>query len=137
MRILTVVLTTTLISFLSACATKDTMIPTPKNDMKSVYDKHMQGIGDGQVRDNRTLLRRPMIEGDVDLSEYVRSEKNQLQSRFKLIPNPTMYMFVAPHLASDSSVPIPGYVTEFKMWEKDNYAMPGEISNMDSNFGEQ
>lgn len=137
MRILTVVLTTTLISLLSACANKDTMIPIPEDDMKTVYDRHMQGIGDGKLIDNRSMLRRPMLESDVELSDYVRTEKNQLQARFKMLPNPTMYMFVAPHLASKDSVPIPGYITEFKMWEKDNYALPGEISDMDSTFGEQ
>lgn len=137
MRILTVVLTAISISLLSACATKDTMIPVPEEDMKTVYDKHMQGMGDGKLIDNRSMLRRPMLEGDVELSDYVRTEKNQLQARFKMIPNPTMYMFVAPHLATEDSVPIPGYITEFKMWEKDNYALPGEISDMDSTFGEQ
>ena len=84
--------------------------------------------------DTRSLLRRPMEESDVQLSEYVRTEKNQLQARFKRIPNPTLYMFVAPHLAAQSEVPIPGYVTEFRMWTRDHYAMPGEVSDMTSQF---
>ena len=45
-----------------------------------------------------------------------------------------MYMFVAPHLATNDQVPIPGYLTEFKMWEKDYYALPGEISDMENNY---
>ena len=137
MRILTVVLTITLISLLSACATKDSIIPVPEHDMKTVYERHMQGIGDGELYDKRSLVRRPMVEGDVELSEYVRTEKNQLEARFKMLPNPTMYMFVAPHLAADTQVPIPGYLTEFKMWERDHYALPGEISDMKNGFGGQ
>lgn len=78
-----------------------------------------------------------MVEGDVVLSDYVRTEKTQLESRFKTLPNPTMYMFVAPHLAADSQVPIPGYLTEFRMWERDHYALPGEISDMSNSFGGQ
>lgn len=134
MRTLTVVLTVTLISMLSACATKDAILPVPEQDMKEVYDSHMQGIGDGELYDKRSLVRRPMIEGDVALSDYVRTEKNQLQARFKTLPNPTMYMFVAPHLAADTQVPIPGYLTEFKMWEQEHYALPGEVSDMKNSF---
>lgn len=135
MRIITVVLTVISISLLGACATKDSIIPVPDQDMKAVYDKHMQGVGDGKIFDKRSLLRRPMVEGDVELSEYVRTEKNQLEARFKKIPNPTLYMFVAPHLASESRVPIPGYLTEFKMWETEHYALPGEVSDMSTMFG--
>ncbi|MFG0449329.1 TIGR03751 family conjugal transfer lipoprotein [Shewanella sp. YQ_9] len=134
MRILTVVLTVTLISMLSACATKDSIIPVPEHDMKEVYNRHMQGIGDGELYDKRSLIRRPMVEGDVVLSDYVRTEKTQLEARFKTLPNPTMYMFVAPHLAADTQVPIPGYLTEFKMWDREHYALPGEISDMKSSF---
>lgn len=112
------------------CATKDTMLPVPDQDMKAVYDQHMGAVGEGKILDRRSLLRRPIIEPDVNLSKYVRTESTQLRSRFQFLPNPVLYMFVAPHLASASEVPIPGYLTEFKMWEKDNYALPGEVSDM-------
>jgi conjugative transfer region lipoprotein (TIGR03751 family) len=110
------------------------MLPVPEQNMKTVYNRHMQSNGDGVLFDERAVLRRPMIEDDVALSNYVRTEKNQLESKFKTLPNPTMYMFVAPHLAADTNVPIPGYLTEFKMWETEHYAMPGEISDMGSNY---
>lgn len=132
------VLKITLISILiSACANKDSIFPTPEHDMKTVYDMHMNGVGEGKLYDHRSVLRRPMAEGDVALSDYVRTEKDQLEARFKMIPNPKMYMFVSPHLASQTAVPIPGYLTEFRMWEKDHYAMPGEVSDMTNNFGEK
>lgn len=121
---------------LSACANKDSILPVPAHDMRTVYDMHMEGVGDGKLYDQRSVLRRPMAEGDVQLSEYVRTEKTQLESNFKFVPNPTMYMFVAPHLASASEVPIPGYITQFRMWEKDHYALPGEVSDLSSKFGE-
>ena len=136
MRTLKAILSVTLISVLGGCATKDSMIPTPEHDMKTVYDMHMQGVGDGKLLDTRSLIRRPMMEEDVHLSDYVRTEKNMLESKFKRIPNPTLYMFVAPHLASRAQVPVPGYLTEFKMWEREHYAMPGETSDMNGSFGE-
>lgn len=133
MRTLLSALTLTLTSIVAGCASKDTMIPVPDQDMGQVYDRHMSGVGDGQVMDTRSILRRPMEESDVDLTPYVRTESTQLEAKFKLLPNPTMYMFVAPHLATESDVPIPGYLTEFKMWERDHYALPGEVSDMSPN----
>jgi len=136
MRIITRALTVLLISGLVGCSTKESLIPIPDKDMRQVYDLHMNGAGTAGTFDSRSVLRRPMDEGDVQLSEYVRVEKNYLESKFKTIPNPTMFMFVAPHLSTGSEVPIPGYLTEFKMWKTEHYALPGEISDMEPSFGE-
>ena len=129
-----VVLSIILTSFLVGCSSKDAMLPVPKESMKSVYEKHMSGTASGKLFDSRSIVRRSLEESDVNLSDYVRTESTQLHSKFKRIPNPTLYMFVAPHLATDSKVPVPGYLTEFKMWEKEHYALPGEVSDMSSSF---
>ena len=134
MRKQTVVLSIILTSLLAGCSSKDAMLPVPKESMKTVYEKHMSGTATGRLYDSRALVRRSLDENDVNLSEYVRTESTQLHSKFKRIPNPTLYMFVAPHLATDSRVPVPGYLTEFKMWKQDYYALPGEVSDMSSNF---
>lgn len=133
MRTLLSALTLILTSIIVGCASKDTMLPVPNQDMRQVYDSHMAGVGNGHTMDTRSTLRRPMVEEDVDLSSYVRTESNQLEAKFRHIPNPTLYMFVAPHLATENDVPIPGYLTEFKMWERDHYALPGEVSDMSPN----
>jgi hypothetical protein len=44
-------------------------------------------------------------------------------------------MYVFPHLASDERVPVPGYVTSFPMYERVEYALPGEVSLFDSRDG--
>lgn len=132
MRILMTVLTVSLINVLSGCASKDSILPVPNDNMQTVYERHMQSVGKQKLQQSRSFLRRDMQEGDIDLSDYVRTEKNQLQSKFRFLPNPTMYMFVAPHLSTKDKVPVPGYITEFKMWEKDQYAMPGELSDLSS-----
>lgn len=120
------VLITSLISLsLAGCANKDNFIPQPDRDMATVYGQHMSGIGDGKLIDTRSLIRRPMIEGDVELSDDVRTEKTQLQSKFRMLPNPKMYMFVGPHLATQDEVPIPGYLTEFRMWKRTTMRFPG------------
>jgi len=117
-----------------ACSSKDNIIPTPEYTMREVYERHMGAMGEGALMDKRSLLRRDMNEDDIDLSEYVRTEKTALESKFRLLPNPILYMFVHPHLASDSEIPIPGYLTEFKMYERDHYALPGEISRLPQQF---
>ncbi|EIF42863.1 putative secreted protein [gamma proteobacterium BDW918] len=135
MRILKLAVALISISSIAAgCATKEGIIPTPEQDMKTVYEQHMNGVGEGKILDKRAVLRRPMHVDDVELSDYVRTEATALRSRFRLLPNPTLYMFVAPHLAGESGVPIPGYLTEFKMWETDNYALPGEVSTMEPDY---
>ncbi len=134
MQKLTVALSITLISIITGCSSKDAMLPKPDQSMLDVYNQHANGANESQLYDSRSLIRRTTQEDDVHLSDYVRMEKNQLESKFKTIPNPTLYMFVSPHLASDTQVPIPGYLTEFTMWEKTHYALPGEISDMSSAF---
>jgi len=113
---------------LAGCANKDAMIPRPESNMQDIYGQAMGSMGEGRLMDERAVLRRSMVESDTDYSNYVRDEANQLQSKFSLLPNPTMYMFVAPHLATADGVPVPGYLTEFKMYTRDHYAMPGEVA---------
>lgn len=45
---------------------------------------------------------------------------------FPELPNPDLYMYVRPHAVGKSGVPIPAYVTRFKLYERDHYALPGE-----------
>lgn len=113
---------------LSGCGSKDAMIPQPDQTMQDVYYDSMGSIGEGKLMDERSALRRSLMESDTDYSSYVRTEANQLQSKFKLLPNPTLYMFVAPHLSTADNVPIPGYLTEFRLYTRDHYALPGEIN---------
>lgn len=115
-------------SALSGCSSKGDVIPQPEQTMNDVYYKAMGGFGEASLMDKRSVLRRSMVESDTDYSNYVRTESTQLQSKFSLLPNPTMYMFVAPHLSTADGVPVPGYLTEFKLYTKDHYALPGEVN---------
>ena len=36
-------------------------------------------------------------------------------------------MYVFPHLAGSERVPVPGYATTFTLYERVEYAMPGEV----------
>lgn len=113
---------------LGGCSSKDAMLPQPDQTMQDVFYSAMGSTGEGKLMDERSALRSSLTESDADFSGYVRTEANQLQSKFQLLPNPTLYMFVAPHLSTADGAPIPGYLTEFKLYTRDHYALPGEIN---------
>lgn len=59
-------------------------------------------------------------------SGFVRNQSNELHTKFPLLPNPVLTMFVFPHLTQDGN-PVPGYSTQFRMYKQDHYALPQEI----------
>ena len=67
---------------------------------------------------------RIVRDGGDSLALYTREAATEIATRFPRVPNPTLVMYVFPHLARD--MPIPGYVTTFPTWESAPYALPGE-----------
>lgn len=58
---------------------------------------------------------------------FVRTQATELENNFPKLPNPTLNMFVYPHLTKQGN-PVPGYTTNFKLYKKANhYALPGEV----------
>ena len=62
----------------------------------------------------------------VDLTSYTRTAQNEIQRQFQRLPNPDLVMYVFPHLAGTDPVPVPGYSTVFPLYQRVQYAMPGE-----------
>jgi len=63
---------------------------------------------------------------DANFGAYTRNSHNELEHLFPRLPNPTLVMYVYPHI-STSGVPVPGYSTAFPMYEQAvEYALPGE-----------
>ena len=60
--------------------------------------------------------------------QYMSVAQNQINSEFKVLPNPNIAVYIFPHMVhySGTNVPIPGYTTMFFLYEKNHYAMPGE-----------
>ena len=119
---------------LAGCAsTKEAVLPQDGPSMKAIYDAHFEEM----VAHNPQVIRgalgsRPAgpdrVSGDPPLTGYVRGAYHELETTFPRLPNPTLVMYVFPHLATDERVPVPGYVTTFPMYERVEYALPGEIS---------
>ena len=112
---------------LAGCAsTKESILPQDGPAMKQIYEEHVQKMG----RQDPLVLRQELGNRPV-LSEqaegYVRGAQNEIDTRFPRLPNPTLVMFVFPHLAGEEGVPVPGYATTFPMYERVEYALPGEV----------
>ncbi|KPW56323.1 Uncharacterized protein ALO80_02846, partial [Pseudomonas caricapapayae] len=83
-----------------------------------------------QLLDARSELRRPIdvraTQPLQDSAQYTRTAQNEIYSQFKRLPNPDLVMYVFPHLAGSDPAPVPGYTTVFPLYQRVQYAMPGE-----------
>ena len=114
---------------LGGCAsTKESVLPQDGPSMKAIYDAHFEGIGaNDPLAVRRELGTRPLGDDDVDLAGYSRTAHTELETIFPRLPNPTLVMYVFPHLAGSERVPVPGYATTFTLYERVEYALPGEV----------
>src|SRR3546814_15906959 len=79
-----------------------------------------------------TLFRSPLTDADVQAApaeqmRYTRTARNEVYRQFQRLPNPDLVMYVYPHLAGTDPVPVPGYTTVFPLYQRVQYAIPGEI----------
>ncbi|MDN5869197.1 MAG: TIGR03751 family conjugal transfer lipoprotein [Nitrococcus sp.] len=114
---------------LGGCAsTKESVLPQDGPSMKAIYEAHFAGMGaDDPLAVRRELGVRPLRHGDADLAGYSRSAYTEIETIFPRLPNPTLVMYVFPHLAGTERVPVPGYATTFTLYERVEYALPGEV----------
>jgi len=113
---------------LGGCATtKDTVLPQDGKPMKQIYEEHFERIGEQSTLRAREQLGRQPGSSEVNLHGYVRDAHSEIRATFPRLPNPTLMMFVFPHLAGPNGVPVPGYATSFTMYDRVEYALPGEV----------
>lgn len=94
--------------------------------MKSIYDQHMVDV---QKPDHRRVIGgQPLPQSGIDHYQgFVREAANEIDTVFPRLPNPTLVMYIFPHLSGSERTPVPGYVTTFPFYEKVEYALPGEV----------
>ncbi|EPL06775.1 TIGR03751 family conjugal transfer lipoprotein [Pseudomonas sp. CF150] len=115
----------------TGCSTsKDELLPHGDSTMMDVWDQGASGSGNStssrQLLDARQDLRRPLETRETDNTMFTRTAQNEIYSQFKRLPNPDLVMYVFPHLAGSDPAPIPGYTTVFPLYQRVQYAMPGE-----------
>ncbi len=122
---------------LTGCATsKDELLTHDGQTMHDIWSREAGGgTGGGRVArellDARQSLRRPLTSEEIDgaaadQARYSRTAQNEIYSQFKRLPNPDLVMYVFPHLAGTDPVPVPGYSTVFPLYQRVQYALPGE-----------
>ena len=117
-----------LISLAGCAGSKDTILPLDGASMKTIYTEHFNDIGMRDTMSVRKELKdRPTDADAADLGGYTRDAFNELDAHFPRLPNPTLVMYVFPHLAGAERVPVPGYATTFPMYRQVEYALPGEV----------
>jgi conjugative transfer region lipoprotein (TIGR03751 family) len=118
-------------ALVGGCAsTKDAILPQDGPTMMEIYERHQLGVDTGNRNDRaREALQRPRpVQPDTgDLAGYTREAADEIETRFTRLPNPTLVMFIFPHLAGADAVPVPGYATSFPLYERTHYALPGEV----------
>jgi conjugative transfer region lipoprotein (TIGR03751 family) len=99
--------------------------------MLDIWNTETGGGSARQLLDARQALRRPLNEADVQAAPavqalYTRTAQNEIYRQFHRLPNPDLLMYVFPHLAGSDPVPVPGYTTLFPLYQRVQYALPGE-----------
>jgi conjugative transfer region lipoprotein (TIGR03751 family) len=104
---------------------KESILPQEGASIQDIYAAHFQ----------RNQASLPAARAQVgaggpgfstgNLAGYSRAADNETEALFPRLPNPALVMYVFPHLAAGRR-PVPGYATSFPMYEKAEYALPGE-----------
>jgi len=103
------------------------MLPQDGTTMKEVYDAHFgrSRLPEETARD--AMGSRTIGDGAADLYGYTRDMSNEIDALFPRLSNPTLVLYVFPHLTGPAGNPVPGYATSFPMYETVEYALPGEV----------
>ena len=130
-------LTVLLAITLAACSVvgpRSSPLPQDGPTVIDIYRQHMETEGVGGTRSPRDQLPLRPVDDDT-ISFERRASLDPLQQRFERLPNPDLVMHIYPHL-SKGRYPVPGYVTVFPMYERVEYALPGEVAPRRSRAGD-
>jgi conjugative transfer region lipoprotein (TIGR03751 family) len=128
MRPLRIALLVASINLLGCASNKESLLPHDGPTMQAIYESHMTALGTQDPLAIRAALgSRPVGDNTDGLAGYSSDAFNELDVTFPRLPNPTLVMYVYPHLATEERVPIPGYATTFPLYLHVEYALPGEV----------
>lgn len=78
--------------------------------MKAIHDKKFNRMEDEALAKSQRVTDKPLVAPD---------------SEFQWFPNPTLTMYVFPHI-TPAGQPVPGYSTFFRLYTEDYIAEPSE-----------
>ena len=124
----------------AGCSQQSTLeIPQDGPTTLEVYQRHVGGYDEQIVQIDDSADVTPVksspqgalevahsAENGATLTATLQAARVQRQRDFPLLPNREFTLFVFPHLTSSGN-PIPAYTTVWRLYEKDHYALPGEV----------
>lgn len=106
---------------LAACSSNKTWDKGDGVTMAQVYETQMQQSNQNTLANTRMTLTGIPTASDPNIGITVETNNN-----FMLLPNPTISLYVYPHLVN-GNIPVPGYTTQFTLYNEVHYALPGEV----------
>lgn len=114
-----------IIALLCSCSSSiKKVIPDDAPSMEKIYNSFSGNYSDDISKRKQLLLKRPATENHITGSP---PDAQRIAHLFPSLPNPDLFMYVRPHVRGKSGLPIPAYITRFTMYERNHYALPGEI----------
>lgn len=106
---------------------KDRIIPASDETMKQIYDNGGRSdngnnstlVNQSKLKD---VLNRGALGDEQDLNVY-RLNGVSPQSNFIKLYNPTLHLYFPPKISERDGMPIPAWMTEFKMYDRDEYSL--------------
>lgn len=118
-------------ALISGCSTStEELFPQEGPTMVDVYNNHLTAVERGRQYEISRRQLRPTGKradfGEGSAEAYTRTAVNEIENLFPTLENPNLVMYVFPHLTSDERLPVPGYSTSFSLFERTEFALPGE-----------
>ncbi len=96
-------------------------------DVQTSYDRYVsQGSLEGEADFRKARAQQPERRRRSARLPVVEGEGGATEGLFPRLFNPVLYMYVFPHLVGVEGLPVPGYTTAFRLYERDHFAQPGE-----------
>lgn len=116
--------TLALTSALAGCTGKQAVLPPEAPTIEAIYAGHFRGDTGADFESTQAMQKRAP---DTHLAPGPAGDSVEaLEARFARLANPVLILYVYPHLAETERVPVPGYFTVFPLYERTEYAAPGE-----------
>ncbi len=142
----TVATTLLLISFLislvvglSGCATSgngDSVLPKGETTMANIYDGQLDGSYNTEQLNNvrakvpKTNMTKTSYRSQRTRERRYYSYRQSSSSSPKMLPNPTIAIYVFPHFNGGNQDYVPGHAAYTKLYKEAHFALPGEPTEM-------
>ncbi len=106
---------------LSGCQGFDSSFLDPDTPtMQEIYENHQHST----VPVSTTIIEEHI---QAEESKFQQMVTEIIDLMFPTLDNPMLVMYVYPHINEELGVPVPGFWTAISMYETVEFALPGEV----------